>query len=159
MIGARELPNRATAVETSRTSHVVTSPISSHYHHHLPPPPPLRAAATAAVEPPGDCPLLGQSGVSSSISPAPNDATSPPPNATNDTPYRRHVTRPQQPQYNPPNTTPRLCRVTRPTTPTKPPHGATSQPPNDPDNPPATRLPPTPAAQRQGRHVTASNDV
>ena len=56
------LPNQATAVETSRTSHIVTSPISSHYHHHLPPPPPLCAAATAAVGPPSECPLLGQSG-------------------------------------------------------------------------------------------------
>ena len=35
------MPNQATAVETSRTSHIVTSPISSHYHHHHPPPPPL----------------------------------------------------------------------------------------------------------------------
>ena len=89
-------------VETSRTSHVVMSPISSHYHHYLPPPPPLHAAATIAVEPPGDCPLLGQSGVSSLIPPVPNDAMSPPPNTTNDTPYRRHITRPQHPQYNPP---------------------------------------------------------
>ena len=53
------LPNRATAVQTSRPSHGVTSPIPSQYHHHHPPPPPLRAAATAAVEPPGECPPLG----------------------------------------------------------------------------------------------------
>ena len=55
------MPNRATAVETSRTSHGVTPTIPSCYHHHHPQPPPLRTAATAAVEPPGECLSLGPS--------------------------------------------------------------------------------------------------
>jgi len=66
------VPNQATAVETSQKSHIVMSPISSHYHHHHPPPPPC-TAATATIEPPSDCPHLGQSRVGSSMPPSPND--------------------------------------------------------------------------------------
>src|SRR6266446_1734450 len=116
----------------SRTSHVVTSPISSHYHHHQPPPPPLRAAATAAVELPGECPLLGQTGVSSSIPPSPkrpaNKATSPATNDTNrrttpvhddtnQTAQRRHVTSTRRCQQSPQ----RRHITAPPMTPTTPP--------------------------------------
>ena len=74
------LPNRATMVEMSQASHVVTSPIFSHYHHYHPPPP-LCTATTATIKHPSDCSLLGQPGVSLSTPPSPNDtatnATSP----------------------------------------------------------------------------------
>ena len=128
------LPNRATTVETSRTSHVVTSPIPSHYHHHHPPPPPLRAAATAAVGPPGERPLLGQSGVSSSTPPAPNDVAHEPttshpitpPNNAQQRPRTRHVSTQRQRPTNPTNT-PRH----RPTTPANDAHQAATSPPND----------------------------
>ena len=77
------MPNRATVVEMSPTSHVVTIPTFSFHHHHHPPPPP-RAAATAAIEHPGDCPRVGQPGAGSSMprhpddvpDDVPNDATS-----------------------------------------------------------------------------------
>ena len=118
------LPNRATTVEMSRTSHIVTSPIPSHYHHHHPPPPPLHVAATAAVGPPGEHPLLGQSGVSSSTPPAPNNvahepATShpiTPPNNAQQCPRTRHVSTQRQCPTNPTN-----MPHHRLTMPTKPP--------------------------------------
>ena len=114
------LPNRATAVETSRTSQCVTFPISSHYHHHHPPPPPLRAAATAAVEPPSECPLLGQARASSLIPPAPNapdnSATSPVPNplTTPPTPPIKPPTAPHHRRSTPLRIPPQLRHVTAP---------------------------------------------
>ena len=151
------MPNRATAVEMSRTSQRVTSPIFPHYHHHHPPPPPLRAATTAAVEPPGDCPLLGQSGASSSIPPAPNDATSRPPNAPNNAPHRCHVTgsRRRQKSREQRHVTPsrRL-----PTPARRPPTDATSPAPNDPNDTPQQRHV-TGSRRPQQRHVTESNVV
>ena len=155
------LPNRATAVEMSRTSQHVTSPIFPHYHHHhLPPPPLLRAATTAAVEPPSDCPLLGQSGASSSIPLAPNDAMSWPPNAPNNAPHRCHVTgsRRRQKSHEQRHVTPsrRL-----PTPARHPPTDATSPAPNNPNDPndaPQQRHV-TGSRWPQRRHVTESNDV
>ena len=135
------LPNRATTVETSRTSHVVMSPIPSHHHHHHPPPPPLRAAATAAIGPPGEHPLLGQSGVSSLTPPAPNDvahepATSHPITPPNNT--HEHAT--SAPNDNA-QQTPRTCHVTgqrhRPTTPTKLPRHRLTTPNTAAMSPPA----------------------
>ena len=128
------LPNRATTVETSRTSHVVTSPIPSHYHHHHPPPPPLCVAATATVGPPGECPLLGQSGVSSSTPPAPNNVTHEPatshpitlPNNTQQHPRTCHVSTQQRRPTNPMN-----MPHHQPTTPANDAHQAATSPPNN----------------------------
>ena len=95
------MPNRATAVEMSPMSHIVTILSSPHYHHH-PPPPPSRTAATAAVEHPSDCLHQGQAGAGSLTQPPPptlpmkpsNDTTSPAPNDTNDAARWCHVTAP-----------------------------------------------------------------
>ena len=138
------LPNQATTVETSRTSHVVTSPISSHYHHHHPPLPPVRAATTAAVEPPGECPLLGQAGMSSSIPPAPNDtanaATSPSPNAANDPRHQCHVNGSRRHQqsceprkFPPPRPSSAMPHHRLPTTPTASRRNPTSPAPDKPN--------------------------
>ena len=70
--------------------------LSFHHHHHHPPPPLLHAATTAAIKHPSDCPLLGQSRVSSSILPVPNNATpnvtSLAPNTTNNATHHCHIT-------------------------------------------------------------------
>jgi len=125
----------------------------------LPPPSPnttttITRGPSAAVEPPGDCPLVGQSGVSPSIPPAPNDATSPP-----QTPPRH---RPQTP----PTTPPTDATLRAPTGVKKAANSATSPPPDasrhplsTPSKPLATprhwpqlRLPTTPR-HRLERHV------
>ena len=139
------LPNQATTVETSRTSHVVMSPIPSHYHHHHPPPPPLCAAATAAVRPPGERPLLGQSGVSSLTLLAPNNvahepATSHPITPPNNT-HEHATSAPNDNAQQTPWTRDVTGQWRQPTTPTKPPchhlttpnTAATSSPANDDD--------------------------
>ena len=98
----------------------VTFPISSHYHHHHLPPPPLHAAATTAIEPPGECPLLGQARASSSIPPAPNapnnSTTSPVPNPSTMPPTLpiKPPTAPRHRCSTPPWIPPQLCHVTAP---------------------------------------------
>ena len=76
------MPNQATAVETSLTSHIVTIPSLL-----SPTPPPL---CVAAIKRPGDCPQLGQSRAGLSTPLSPNDAT-----------QWRHVTAPHRPKRHP----------------------------------------------------------
>jgi len=141
------LPNRATAVETSPTSHPVTIPslpltttTTNHYHHARPPPPPSSTPVNAL--------FWANPGVASSIPPAPNDAASPPPNAPNDPPPQCHVTgslrrqQSREPRHVTPSTPPRHPpsdatsppRHRPPTTATTPPSNATSPAPDDPNN-------------------------
>ena len=131
------LPNWATAVEMSRTSQHVTFPISSHYHHHHLPPPPLCTAATTAVEPPGECPLLGQARASSSIPLASNT-----PNNSTMSLVPNPLTMPPMPPIKPP-TAPRHCHSTPPQIPPQLHHVTTPQQDQQhPPVPPHCRLPP-----------------
>ena len=130
------LPNWATMVEMSWTSQCVMSPIFPHYHHHHPPPPLLCTAAMAAVKPSGDCPLLGQSRVSSLILPPtmlPTNATSLAPNA-----IKKAMNSAMSP---PPNTSWHLLDASQltphhwpPMTPMTPPSNATSPVPDGSNN-------------------------
>ena len=144
------MPNRATVVETSPTSHVVTIPTFSFHHHHHPPPPP-RAAATAAVEHPGDCPRVGQPGAGSSTPRHPDDDPNIDPN---DAPRPRHdpqtaslvdATSPRRRSRRRPRRRPSIPPRHPPTTPVD---NATS-----PRRRPKRRHVTTPPIERHHRHV------
>ena len=125
------MPNRATAVETSPLSHIVTVPSSPHYHHH-PPPPPSRAAATAAVERPSDCPHWAKLGPAHRHSHRPRRCQRSRPTTPRHPPPTTPTTPPMVPRHHPEPRRQRrpMLPCHRPRTPsTKPPNGATSLPP------------------------------
>ena len=135
------LPNRATAVEMSPASHIVTSPISFHYHHHHPPPPThghhrrRRAPRLMPTSGPHRGELVDSAGAqrphqqrhvtaSNPVHNAPHQCHVAGPRRCQQCRKRRHVTAPQHCRACPPATP----RHSPPMTPTMPPTTATSPP-------------------------------